>query len=59
MTWIEIYLKEFMEDHNPQLADIERVYKDVQQLSLASHFMWGVWSLVQFELSDIDFDFGR
>lgn len=59
MNWIKNYLEEYLETDLPTYADIERVFKEVQQLSLASHFMWGVWSLVQYELSDIDFDFGR
>ncbi|XP_041973074.1 ethanolamine kinase [Aricia agestis] len=57
-SWIRTYLAEFL-DSAPSTEEIEKVYREVQCLSLASHFLWGVWSLVQYELSDIDFDFGR
>lgn len=57
-NWIAEYLKEFL-DSNPTPEEINKVYGDVQLHSLVSHFLWGVWSLVQFEHSDIDFDFGK
>lgn len=44
---------------DPTDEQIEKVYAEVHQLALLSHFLWGIWSLVQFEHSDIDFDFGR
>ncbi|XP_045763880.1 ethanolamine kinase [Maniola jurtina] len=59
INWIRIYLAEYLDNPTPSEEQIEEIYKDVQRLSLASHFKWGIWSLVQFELSDIDFDFGR
>ncbi|XP_063379777.1 ethanolamine kinase [Cydia fagiglandana] len=59
MSWIAAYLAEFLNVDSPDQRAVEKVYEEVQQLALASHFMWGAWSLVQFELSDIDFDFGR
>ncbi|KOB75530.1 Choline/ethanolamine kinase [Operophtera brumata] len=58
ISWIREYLTEYA-DSKPSEEDIERVYDEVQLQTLASHFLWGVWSLVQFEHSDIDFDFGR
>lgn len=59
MFWIRTYLSEYCDVEKPSEEEVEKVYKEVQRLSLASHFMWGIWSLVQYELSDIDFDFGR
>ncbi|CAH2268149.1 jg8156 [Pararge aegeria aegeria] len=59
INWIRIYLAEYLDNPSPSQTQIEDIYKDVQRLSLASNFKWGIWSLVQFELSDIDFDFGR
>ncbi|XP_072941683.1 ethanolamine kinase [Epargyreus clarus] len=59
MGWIRTYLSEYLEEDVPSTLHIEKVYKEVQQLALTSHFLWGIWSLVQYELSDIDFDFGR
>lgn len=58
MSWIREYLTEFA-NSKPSQQDIERVYNEGQLLTLASHFLWGIWSLVQFEHSDINFDFGR
>ncbi|CAH2063341.1 unnamed protein product, partial [Iphiclides podalirius] len=57
MYWIRLYLSEYLCQESPGDAEVEKVYVEVQQLSLASHFLWGIWSLVQYELSDIDFDF--
>ncbi|KAK3818856.1 MAG: kinase-like domain-containing protein [Benniella sp.] len=38
-------------------AELERLYREVNKFALASHFYWGVWALVQAQLSDIDFDY--
>ncbi|CAG9090725.1 unnamed protein product [Plutella xylostella] len=61
LSWIKAYLSEYMKvtDDNIPNDTVETVCTQVEQMSLASHFLWGVWSLVQYELSDIDFDFGR
>ncbi|KAF9425825.1 hypothetical protein BGZ76_003056 [Entomortierella beljakovae] len=37
--------------------DVENLYREVNKFALASHFYWGVWALVQAQLSDIDFDY--
>ncbi|CAG4964819.1 unnamed protein product [Parnassius apollo] len=58
MFWIRTYLSDYL-SRDPSETEVEKVFKEVQQMSLASHFMWGVWSLVQYELSEIDFDFGK
>ncbi|XP_053599660.1 ethanolamine kinase isoform X2 [Plodia interpunctella] len=57
--WIRVYLAEYTQTETPSESEILKVYKEVQRLTLASHFSWGVWSLVQYEHSTIDFDFGR
>lgn len=36
---------------------IKTLYTQVQHFSLAAHFYWGVWALVQADVSDIDFDY--
>ncbi|CAH1786966.1 unnamed protein product, partial [Owenia fusiformis] len=41
----------------PTERDIEILYVEVNKYSLASHFFWGVWALIQARFSDIDFDF--
>ncbi|XP_068628045.1 ethanolamine kinase [Battus philenor] len=56
--WISTYLSEYLNKEKPNDTEVEKLYNEVQQLSLASHFLWGIWSLVQYELSDINFDFG-
>ncbi|XP_050671402.1 ethanolamine kinase isoform X2 [Leptidea sinapis] len=64
-SWIRTYLTEYLTvtDGDGQgdmiTHEIDKVYEQVQHLSLASHFLWGIWSIVQYELSDIDFDFCR
>ncbi|KAJ8724981.1 hypothetical protein PYW07_015939 [Mythimna separata] len=59
LMWIKVYLATYLKVDHPSDAQISQVYTEVQQLALLSHFLWGIWSLVQFEHSDIDFDFGR
>ncbi|XP_023949336.1 ethanolamine kinase [Bicyclus anynana] len=58
MNWIRVYLAEYLDSPSPPQTQVEDIYKEVQRLSLVSHFKWGIWSLVQYELSAIDFDFG-
>ncbi|CAH1782920.1 unnamed protein product [Owenia fusiformis] len=41
----------------PTNRDIDILYVQVRKFSLASHFFWGVWAIVQTRLSNIDFDF--
>ncbi|KAF9411799.1 hypothetical protein HW555_009496 [Spodoptera exigua] len=57
--WIKVYLAMYLDVDHPTEPQIRKVYKEVQQMSLLSHFLWGIWSLVQYEHSNIDFDFGR
>lgn len=57
--WIKVYLAIYLDINHPSDAHVYKVYTEVQQMSLLSHFLWGIWSLVQYEHSDIDFDFGR
>eukprot|EP01119_Soliformovum_irregulare_P003513 TRINITY_DN1412_c0_g1_i1.p2 TRINITY_DN1412_c0_g1~~TRINITY_DN1412_c0_g1_i1.p2 ORF type:complete len:345 (-),score=102.27 TRINITY_DN1412_c0_g1_i1:86-1120(-) len=37
--------------------NLHEMYVEVNQFSLASHFFWGVWGLIQTDISDIKFDF--
>ncbi|KAF8978254.1 hypothetical protein BGZ46_006661 [Entomortierella lignicola] len=37
--------------------EVEQLYREVNKFALASHFYWGVWALVQAQLSDIDFEY--
>ncbi|XP_057290691.1 ethanolamine kinase 1-like isoform X2 [Hydractinia symbiolongicarpus] len=40
-----------------QKADVDGLYVQVNQFSLASHLFWGIWALVQAHVSQIDFDY--
>ncbi|KAF9107293.1 hypothetical protein BGX27_008800 [Mortierella sp. AM989] len=45
------------DDSEVSQAEVEQLYREVNKFALASHFYWGVWALVQAQLSDIDFDY--
>lgn len=50
------YLKEFLgREANEQ--ELHKLYVQVNKFALLSHYFWGVWSLVQGQISNIDFDF--
>ncbi|XP_065181173.1 probable ethanolamine kinase [Sycon ciliatum] len=38
-------------------ADVERMYVEVNQFTLASHMFWGIWAVIQAVYSEIDFDY--
>lgn len=54
--WLEVYLETYL-DRCPSKKEIETLLIQVNKFSLASHFFWGIWSLIQAEHSLIDFDF--
>ena len=56
--WISNYLETF--NRNKQVVDnveLERLMEHVEMFSIAAHFFWGVWSIVQAANSSIPFDF--
>ena len=69
LQWLTIYLKHFYEmvnqfykdDENKHLIFSEerlnQFYEEVKNFTLASHLMWAIWSLVQAQVSKLDFDF--
>lgn len=58
LQWLRVYLEEF--NGEPCVdSDLEKLYVQVNQFALASHFLWAVWALIQAEHSTIDFDFIR
>ncbi len=69
LKWCEIYLSEFYDALNKlnkskQLPlvtlsreRIEEFCVEVNKFTLASHLMWGIWSLVQAQSSQLEFDF--
>lgn len=56
-AWISAYLKEFLGSQNVDQSCVNRLTEHVEKFSIAAHFFWGVWSLVQAGSSTIDFDF--
>lgn len=57
LQWLKVYLEEYRETTEITEDDVEILYKQVNKFSLASHFLWACWSLIQSEHSSIDFDF--
>lgn len=62
LHFIENYLREFDPGfHNlspdDQLKVEEELYVEVNRFSLASHFFWGLWSIIQARLSTIKFGY--
>lgn len=59
--WIGHYLRFYDEFRNvkAEINDerIEQLYKQISKSSLASHLIWGSWSLLQSQLSTLEFDF--
>ncbi|XP_043943626.1 ethanolamine kinase 1-like [Protopterus annectens] len=60
-SWLRSYLKSYKEFKGLVTEvtekEIEILYIQVNQFSLASHFFWGLWALIQAKYSTIDFDF--
>ncbi|KAI1317593.1 Ethanolamine kinase 1 [Mortierella claussenii] len=61
--WLRSYLEAGRSENSEGEGDVvsdeevEQLYREVNKFALASHFYWGVWALVQAQLSDIDFDY--
>lgn len=59
LEWLNEYLKHYLNVDNVNDKDIQRLYVQVNQFALASHFFWSIWALIQAEHSTIDFDFAE
>lgn len=62
LAWLRTYLEFWNQGRSGaprevSSCDVETLYVQVNKFALASHFMWGLWGLVQAENSTIDFDF--
>ncbi|KAG0249344.1 hypothetical protein BG011_009397 [Mortierella polycephala] len=57
--WLRSYLEvgRTESDGDVPEEDVKQLYREVNKFALASHFYWGIWALVQAQLSDIDFDY--
>uniref|UniRef100_T1GU53 ethanolamine kinase n=1 Tax=Megaselia scalaris TaxID=36166 RepID=T1GU53_MEGSC len=57
MEWLRVYLQHYLEKDVVDDKEVERLYVQVNQFSLASHMFWVVWALIQAQHSQLDFDF--
>ncbi len=55
--WILVYLKTFHGGSEITEEQLQLTVDQVEKFSVASHFFWGVWSLIQAAHSTIPFDF--
>ncbi|OBZ89825.1 Ethanolamine kinase 2 [Choanephora cucurbitarum] len=57
MKWYDWYLTQYNQGVAPSEQEKEQLFKEVNGFSLASHFFWGLWAMIQAKISDIDFDY--
>ncbi|KAF7729432.1 hypothetical protein EC973_004411 [Apophysomyces ossiformis] len=57
LQWFDWYLTESNEGVKPPKEELAKLYEEVDNFSLASHFYWGLWAMIQAKVSDIDFDY--
>lgn len=55
IKWLATYLQEF--NSTGTAEELQAFYKEVSTFSLAAHFFWGLWALIQAQYSDISFDY--
>jgi len=51
------FLKSYLEASGKSREKVEDLYAEVNAFSLASHFLWGLWAMVQTQHSKISFDY--
>ncbi|KAF4789670.1 hypothetical protein TURU_148944 [Turdus rufiventris] len=66
LQWLHSYLQAYKEltqghpgDAQVSQEELESLYVQVNKFSLASHFLWACWGLIQDKYSTIDFNFLR
>lgn len=59
IPWLRAYLAEFQGCSEELISELEleQLYLEVNLFGLTSHFFWGLWALIQADLSDIQFDY--
>lgn len=62
LIWLTIYLNEFNAlkntlNYNDKVINLVEFYEEVNKFTLASHLMWGLWGLVQAQVSECDYDY--
>uniref|UniRef100_UPI00398ECA29 ethanolamine kinase 1-like n=1 Tax=Pristiophorus japonicus TaxID=55135 RepID=UPI00398ECA29 len=63
LEWLKSYLEVYKEctgcEPVATQLEVQKLYVQVNKFTLASHFSWGLWSILQARYSTIDFDFLR
>uniref|UniRef100_A0A8B9FKX5 ethanolamine kinase n=1 Tax=Amazona collaria TaxID=241587 RepID=A0A8B9FKX5_9PSIT len=63
LQWLRSYLQAYKQltqgDQAVSEEELEALYMQVNKFSLASHFLWACWGLIQDKYSTIDFNFLR
>ncbi|XP_030624947.1 ethanolamine kinase 1 isoform X1 [Chanos chanos] len=61
LQWLRAYLESYKEHkglgREVSNTEVEVLFIQVNRFALASHFLWGLWALIQAQYSTIDFDF--
>ncbi|KAJ3040800.1 Ethanolamine kinase [Rhizophlyctis rosea] len=69
LPWLQTYLSTSFSAPTPTMSspplpspppseeEVEKLYREVNMFGLAAHYFWGVWALVQAQVSDLDFDY--
>lgn len=55
--WVTAYLRSFHQSQYVNDSKVQLLVEHIELFTLASHFFWGVWALIQAAHSSIDFDF--
>ncbi|PKU76833.1 probable choline kinase 2 [Dendrobium catenatum] len=53
--FVEIYLKSAGEE--PTKEELENLLDSIEQYTLASHLLWGLWGIISEKVNEIDFDY--
>ncbi|KAJ3039519.1 Ethanolamine kinase [Rhizophlyctis rosea] len=56
LSFLRTYLQTF-HSAPPTDEEVDGLYREVDVFAQCSHMFWGVWALVQAEVSDLDFDY--
>ena len=56
-NWLQVYLRHSPQTNGEYPESIESMLYEVKAFSVAAHFFWAVWALVQAQVSEIDFDY--
>lgn len=55
-TYFRHYLSQ-QSDEDPTEECLDQMYKEANTFALASHFFWGLWAIVQKDMSEIEFGY--